>query len=131
MKFPWWRGAGLRGKLTIHGRRRDAAAPPLLADIPNGYGDPGFQATALVFPTEGCWEVTGQVADTSLNRLGALQEWPCEWAAILGAVEIASAWFVRLKVERMRQRPGQLQETGGTLEIRVAFLGLTPSSRST
>jgi hypothetical protein len=67
MKFPWWRGAGLRGKLTIHGRRLDAPAPPLRAYIPEGYGDTGFQATGLIFPTEGCWEVTGQVADTRLT----------------------------------------------------------------
>ena len=27
----------------------------------------GFQATALIFPTEGCWEVTGEVADTRVK----------------------------------------------------------------
>jgi hypothetical protein len=67
MKFPWWRGAGLRGKLTIHGKRLDAAAPPLRASIPWGYGDTGFQSTALIFPIEGCWEVTGEVGDTRLT----------------------------------------------------------------
>ena len=67
MKFGWTRGEGLRGKLTIHGRRLDAPAPPLRADIPEGYADTGFQATALIFPTEGCWEVTGEVGDTRLT----------------------------------------------------------------
>jgi hypothetical protein len=67
MKFGWTRGEGLRGKLKIHGRRLDAPAPPLRADIPDGYGDTGFQATALIFPTEGCWEVTGEVADTRVT----------------------------------------------------------------
>ncbi len=67
MKFGWYRGAGLRGKLTIHGKRLDASAPPLRADIPKGYGEAGFQATALIFPTEGCWEVTGEVGDTRLT----------------------------------------------------------------
>ncbi len=67
MKFGWLRGAGLRGKLTIHGNRLDASAPPLRADIPDGYGDTGFQATGLIFPTEGCWEVTGEVGDTRLT----------------------------------------------------------------
>jgi len=67
MKFGWLRGAGLRGKLTIHGKRLDAAAPPLRANIPEGYGDTGFQATGLIFPTEGCWEVTGEVGDTSVT----------------------------------------------------------------
>lgn len=61
MKFGWLRGEGLRGKLAIHGKRLDAPAPPLRADIPEGYGNTGFQASGLIFPTEGCWEVTGEV----------------------------------------------------------------------
>jgi hypothetical protein len=67
MKFGWTRGEGLRGKLKIYGRRLDAPAAPLRANIPEGYGDTEFQATALTFPTEGCWEVTGEVGDTSLT----------------------------------------------------------------
>lgn len=67
MKFGWTRGEGLRGKLKIHGKRLDAPAPPLRAYIPGGYGDTGFQATALIFPTEGCWEVTGEVDDTHVT----------------------------------------------------------------
>lgn len=66
MKFGWTR-EGLRGKLKIHGKRLDAPAPPLRASIPYGYGDTGFQATALIFPTEGCWEVTGEVGDTHVT----------------------------------------------------------------
>lgn len=65
MKFPWWRG--VRGKLAISGRRLDGAAPSLRAHIPEGYGDTGFQSTALIFPTPGCWEVTGKVGDASLT----------------------------------------------------------------
>jgi hypothetical protein len=65
MKFPWWRG--VRGKLTIEGHRLDAAASPLRAVIPEGYGDSGFQATGIIFPTEGCWEVTGKVGQSSLT----------------------------------------------------------------
>jgi hypothetical protein len=63
MKWPWYRG--VQGRLTITGRRLDGPAPPLRADIPEGYRETGFQATALIFPTEGCWEVTGQVGETS------------------------------------------------------------------
>ena len=66
MKYPWFRAAGLAGKLTVTGRRLDAAAPPLKADIPSGYLDTGFQATGLIFPTEGCCEITGKVGDTTL-----------------------------------------------------------------
>jgi hypothetical protein len=65
MKFPWWR---LRpGTLRIEGRRLDADAPPLRAHVPCCYGDTGFQATALIFPTPGCWEVTGRVGEGSLT----------------------------------------------------------------
>lgn len=65
MKQMWYRA--VRGKLTVHGRRLDMLAPPLRASIPDGYGDSGFQASALIFPTEGCWEVTGQVGEASLT----------------------------------------------------------------
>jgi hypothetical protein len=65
MKFGWERK--IRGTLTIDGRRVDAEAPPLRARIPAGYGDIGFQATALIFPTPGCWEVTGRVGNANLT----------------------------------------------------------------
>jgi hypothetical protein len=65
MKFGWQRG--VRGALRIDGRRLDATAPPLRAHIPNAYGDIGFQATALIFPTPGCWEVTGRVGNASVT----------------------------------------------------------------
>ena len=65
MKFGWTRG--VQGRLTVDGRRLDAAAPPLRADVPDGYGDTGFQATALIFPTPGCWEVSGHVGDARLT----------------------------------------------------------------
>lgn len=65
MKFPWWRG--VMGQLTITGRRLDGNAPPLTASIPEGYGDTSFQATGIIFPTAGCWEVTGHAGDASLT----------------------------------------------------------------
>lgn len=65
MKFGWWRE--VPGRLRIIGRRLDAPAPRLLADVPSGYGATGFQASGLIFPTEGCWEVTGTVGQTSLS----------------------------------------------------------------
>lgn len=65
MKFPWSRH--VRGKLQIEGRRLDGTAPPLRADIPDGYGNIGFQATMLIFPTIGCWEVTGRVGNVTLT----------------------------------------------------------------
>lgn len=65
MKFGWWRVAP--GELTITGRRLDVSAPPLHADVPEGYGEDGFQATGVFFPTEGCWEVTGSVGRSTLT----------------------------------------------------------------
>jgi LysM repeat protein len=65
MKWGWWRGT--TGPLTIEGHRLDAAADPLRADIPEGYGDTGFQVSGLIFPTTGCWEVTGRVGEASLT----------------------------------------------------------------
>ena len=67
MKSPWWRGDGTVGLLSIEGRRLDSPAPPLRAHIPEGYGESGFQASVLIFPTEGCWEVTGRDGDASLT----------------------------------------------------------------
>lgn len=64
-KFGWWREVS--GLLRITGRRLDAPAPPLRADVPSGYGMTGFQASGVHFPTEGCWEVTGKVGTTSLT----------------------------------------------------------------
>ncbi len=66
-KFPWWRGEQARGQLTIEGRRLDAPAPPLRAHVPGGYGETGFQATGIYFPSEGCWEVAGRAGAASLT----------------------------------------------------------------
>jgi hypothetical protein len=64
-KYGWWR-AGDDARLKISGRRLDAVAPPLVADVPNGYGT-GFQATGLTFPTTGCWRVTGAFKSARLS----------------------------------------------------------------
>lgn len=65
MKFGWMRG--IRGLLKIEGHRLDAPAPTLRSHVPAGYGDLGFQATYLIFPTPGCWEVTAQIGNASLT----------------------------------------------------------------
>jgi hypothetical protein len=64
-KYGWWRSRA-RPKLRISGRRLEAPAPPLRASIPDGY-DRGFQATGIVFPTTGCWRVTGRVGTATLS----------------------------------------------------------------
>ena len=67
MKFPWWRGPGVLGPLEITGRRLDSLVPPLRAHIPEGYGEGGIQASSLIFPSPGCWEVTGRVGEVELT----------------------------------------------------------------
>ena len=63
----WYFERGVHGILTVEGHRLDAESAPLRADIPDGYGDAGLQVLALIFPTTGCWEVTGRVGDASLT----------------------------------------------------------------
>lgn len=63
-KLGWWRTVA--GQLRIEGERLDARSSPLSANIPNGYGETGFQPTGLVFPTGGCWRVVGSVAGVRL-----------------------------------------------------------------
>lgn len=65
MKWPWWYLH--EGQLTIVGRRLDAPAPPLQAEITLGYHGPAFQPSTLLFSTEGCWEITGSVGEATLT----------------------------------------------------------------
>jgi hypothetical protein len=64
MKVGWWRHR--QGLLQIRGRRLDGDAEPARAYIYD-YGNVGFQPIYLVFPTAGCWEITGSVGDSSLT----------------------------------------------------------------
>jgi hypothetical protein len=52
--------------LTISGRRIDAEAPPLHAEIPCCYLT-GFQITGTIFPTEGCWKVMAKAGKNELS----------------------------------------------------------------
>lgn len=70
-KFPWW-AVGVTGRLTIRGERLDARAPPLRSqNAPawpqTGFRGSGFWASAVFFPTVGCWRITGRVRDVSLS----------------------------------------------------------------
>ena len=51
--------------MQISGRRLDATASPLRAEIGSS-GDIHMIPTYIIFPTTGCWEVTGKVDDVSL-----------------------------------------------------------------
>lgn len=65
MKWAWYRY--VPGRLDIEGRRLDAPASPLQADIPTGYGGFGFQVSGITFPSAGCWEITGRLGDERLT----------------------------------------------------------------
>lgn len=69
VKFGWWRA--VEGRLAIEGRRIDTTSPPLQSHIPSGYGDFGFQASSINFPTDGCWEVTGTVVEVVSGDVAA------------------------------------------------------------
>jgi hypothetical protein len=83
MKFGWTRG--VRGKLKVTGHRLDGSAPPVRLDAPDGYGDIGFQASYLIFPTPGCWEVNAQVGDREdskimfVTKVVKIGEGPARW----------------------------------------------------
>jgi len=66
MKFGWYRLTS--GYLRITGRRLDAPAPPASGlAFPGAYGTTGFNASGVMFPTEGCWQVTGRVGRVALT----------------------------------------------------------------
>jgi hypothetical protein len=67
MKFGWMRRA--RGRLQATGRRLDGAAAPLQLEVHHTSRDIGFQASYLIFPTPGCWEVTAQVTGHDDSRM--------------------------------------------------------------
>ena len=64
IKVGWFRPAG--APLEITGQRLDAQAPLLEAHVPCCYPT-RFQATGLLFPTEGCWEVIAKAEDKELS----------------------------------------------------------------
>lgn len=68
LTYNWWWWRGQPGQLNIEGRRLDGlVTPPLEAEIIPGFGGSGYQDSWLIFPSEGCWEVTGQVGNSTLT----------------------------------------------------------------
>lgn len=61
--WPWY--LGVEGQLTIEGRRLDARAGPLQYELADPFNN--FQGSTLIFPTTGCWEISGHVGDASLT----------------------------------------------------------------
>jgi len=63
--FLWRRD--IPGPMTLSGRRLDGPAPPMRSFIHDPDTMDGFLSTSAMFPTAGCWEVTGRVGQTSLT----------------------------------------------------------------
>lgn len=59
-KVLWGKPIGSELQASVH--RLDGAAPPIQADVSCCYADFGYQASAIYFPTAGCWEIEGRVA---------------------------------------------------------------------
>jgi hypothetical protein len=59
IKFPWWRA--VQGPLRLRAMRTDASAVGARTTVHGGYGNTGFQATTILFPTRGCWRISGSV----------------------------------------------------------------------
>jgi hypothetical protein len=75
-KIVWWtQGYDWRGDpqpaLSITGKRLDAAAPPLVTDEhANGSYRRDMQSfimSGVIFPTTGCWEITGRLKEAELS----------------------------------------------------------------
>jgi hypothetical protein len=73
MKFLWFKRPGV---MTIEGRRLDGAAGPLRANLNHEFDAQDFQPSSLIFPTEGCWEVTSRVRDASLTFVTRVVQGP-------------------------------------------------------
>lgn len=63
-KVLWIRPPGT--ELVVAGHRLDADAPPLVADVPCCYPTT-FQASALIFPSGGCWKVEAAAGANKLT----------------------------------------------------------------
>jgi hypothetical protein len=86
MKFPWWRAPNVQGVLHITGHELTLGVP-VRADVPDGYGDTGFQASGIVFPVEGCYQVTGEADGAQLTFVTTVV--PCSAIAEMPPAERA------------------------------------------
>jgi len=66
MKFPWWRARSVKGRLEISGQEVSTGSI-VVSDVPDGYGQTGFQASGIGFPRPGCYSITARAADARLT----------------------------------------------------------------
>ena len=77
MMEPCWSsspgGEAIVGALQVRGLELTGRSGSIKAIIPDGYGETGFQSTALGFPPEGCWEITGRAGGAELTFVTRVQ----------------------------------------------------------
>jgi hypothetical protein len=68
-KLGWTPSRGLRGDLVVRGERLDAPGRLLVLSVNWGSSSDGRVgwASAVKFPSEGCWRLTGRVGDIALS----------------------------------------------------------------
>jgi hypothetical protein len=68
IKFPWWGSRRVNDHLKIMGSSLSGPRQKLRASIAPGLtGAPHFWASGIIFPSEGCWRVTGTASHASLT----------------------------------------------------------------
>jgi hypothetical protein len=78
-KMQWWRQGydahtEPKPKLKVTGKRLDAPALPLTAEVSNVSGSKPSMMVGMNFPTRGCWEITGRYEDDELTFVVWLAE---------------------------------------------------------
>ena len=74
MKFPWWRGSGVRGFLYISGYEVTTGA--LISAQTAGYGLTDFNASTIYFPAEGCFRVNAESDGARLSFVVLVRKCP-------------------------------------------------------
>jgi hypothetical protein len=82
LKVGWRKPQG--AALAVSGQRLDADGPPLKAGLPDGYLGT-FQASRLIFPSEGCWEIEARTKESALRFVVHVE--PAPRARSLGLCE--------------------------------------------
>jgi hypothetical protein len=75
-KIWWLPHRGLYGQLAVRGERLDAPGSMRVFSVNWGYSSDGrgSWASAISFPSEGCWRLTGRVGDVSLTYVVSVVE---------------------------------------------------------
>lgn len=71
-KVLWWREPGVEGPITVATRRLDGPSAAATTDFEGLPTQRGQQPGGLLFPTTGCWEITGTAGGKRLTIVAFL-----------------------------------------------------------